>query len=132
MYRIGNDHLVELLDRNFFMSNVRQQLDSTYRFPNALGQQTTVPTSCDDAKLRSMKTNLELEDNRISILDLNDIEASKYDDELPMGFTVQLLTGEVLEKYPQLDPQKRPIKVCDEFIPPFAFEGEEYFSAIEC
>jgi len=95
------------------LSNIRQQLDSAYRFPTALGQQTTVPTSFEDAKLRSMNTNIELEDNRISILDLKDIETIKYDDELPMGFTIQLLTDEVLEQYPQLDPRKRPIKVCD-------------------
>jgi hypothetical protein len=93
------------------LSNVRQQLDSAYRFPTALAQETTVPTSFDDAKLRSMNTNLELEDNRNSILDLNDVETTKYDDELPMGFTVQLLTDEVLEQYPQVDPQKRTIKV---------------------
>ncbi len=98
------------------MSNIRQQLDSAYRFPTALGQQTTVPTSFEDAKLRSMNTNIELEDNRISILDLKDIETTKYDDELPMGFTIQLLTDEVLEQYPQLDPRKRPIKVCDHFL----------------
>jgi hypothetical protein len=98
------------------LSNIRQQLDSAYRFPTALGQQTTVPTSFEDAKLRSMNTNIELEDNRISILDLKDIETTKYDDELPMGFTIQLLTDEVLEQYPQLDPRKRPIKVCDHFL----------------
>lgn len=93
------------------MSNIRQQLDSTYRFPTALGQQTTVPTSFEDAKIRSMNTNLELEDNRHSILDLKDIETTKYDDELPMGFTIQLLTDDVLEQYPQVDPSKRSIKV---------------------
>ena len=113
IFVLGNDHLVELLDGSFFLSNVRQQLDSAYRFPTALAQQTTVPTSFEDAKIRSMNTNLDFEDNRLSILDLKDIEATKYDDELPMGFSIQLLTDEVLEQYPQLDPQKRPIKVCD-------------------
>lgn len=111
IFVLGNDHLVELLDGSFFLSNARQQLDSAYRFPTALAQQTTVPTSFEDAKLRSMPTNLELEENRISLLDLKDIESTKYDDELPMGFTIQLLTDEVLEQYPQLDPQKRSIKV---------------------
>lgn len=111
MFIPGNDHLVELLDGSFFLSNVRQQLDSAYRFPTALAQPTTVPTSYEDAKIRSMPTNLELEDNRISIMDLKDVEVTKYDDELPMGFSIQLLTDEVLEQYPQLDPQKRPIKV---------------------
>lgn len=113
MFIPGNDHLVELLDGSFFLSNVRQQLDSAYRFPTALAQPTTVPTSYEDAKIRSMPTNLELEDNRISIMDLKDVEVTKYDDELPMGFTIQLLTDEVLEQYPQLDPQKRPIKVAN-------------------
>ncbi len=113
---LGNDHLVELLDGSFFLSNVRRQLDSKYRFPIALAQQTTVATNFRDEKLRSMNTNLELEDNRISILDLNDVETNKYDDELPMGFTVQLLTDEVLEQYPQLDPQKRSTKVCNQLV----------------
>lgn len=113
MFILGNDHLVELLDGSFFLSNVRQQLDSAYRFPTALAQPTTVPTSFEDAKIRSMPTNLDFEDNRISIMDLKDAEVTKYDDELPMGFTIQLLTDEVLEQYPQLDPQKRPIKVAD-------------------
>jgi hypothetical protein len=98
------------------LSNIRQQLDSAYRFPTALGQQTTVPTSFEDAKLRSMNTNLDFEDNRISLLDLKDVETTKYDDELPMGFTIQLLTDEVLEQHPQLDPQKRTIKVRDYLI----------------
>ena len=93
------------------MSNTRQQLDSAYRFPTALAQPTTVPTSFEDAKLRSMPIKLEPEENRISLLDIKDLESTKYDDELPMGFTIQLLTDEVLEQYPQLEPQKRPIKV---------------------
>lgn len=112
------------------MSNIRQQLDSAYRFPTALGQQTTVPTSFEDAKLRSMNTNLQLEDNRLSILDLTDIDSTKYDDELPMGFTIQLLTDEVLEQYPQVDPGKRPIKVYNYF--PLFCLMKNSFSVIEC
>ena len=47
-----------------------------------------------------------------------------------MGFTIQLLTDEVLEQYAQLDPQKRSIKVCDYFINSFVYET--FFSVIEC
>ena len=93
------------------MSNARQQLDSAYRFPTALAQQTNAPTSFEDAKLRSMNTNLDFEDNRLSVVDIKDLEATKYDEELPMGFSIQLLTDEVLEQYPQLDPRNRSLKV---------------------
>lgn len=98
---LGNDHLVALLDGSFLLSNARQQLDSAYR----------LPTSFEDIPLRSMTNNLEYEDNRFSVVDIRDLETTKYDEEVPMGFSIQLLTNEVLEQYPRLDPRTRSLKV---------------------
>ncbi|CAF2731013.1 unnamed protein product [Rotaria sp. Silwood2] len=110
LYLSGNEHLVQLLDENFLLSNVRQQLDAEYRFPTAVGRQITVPTSIEDEKLRNLNTNIESLENQISICNLNDNELTKFDDEVQMGFEVQLLTLDLLEQYPQLDPIKRSIK----------------------
>ncbi|CAF3749028.1 unnamed protein product [Rotaria sp. Silwood1] len=112
LYLSGNEHLVQLLDENFLLSNIRQQLDAEYRFPTAVGQQITIPTSIEDEKLRHFNNNNNIEsiENQISICNLNDIELTKFDDEVQMGFEVQLLTLDLLEQYPQLDPIKRSIK----------------------
>ena len=92
------------------MSNIRQQLDAEYRFPTAVGRQAT---SVEDEKLRNFNTNIELLENKISTCELNDYELTKFDDEVQMGFDVQLLTPDLLEQYPHLDPTKRSVKVCD-------------------
>jgi hypothetical protein len=60
-----------------------------------------------------MNSNIEFEENRLSVVNLKDFESIKFDDELPMGFTIQLLTDDVLQQNPQVDPSKRSIKVCD-------------------
>lgn len=52
---------------------------------------------------------------QISLCDLNDAEVTKFDDEVQMGFEVQLLTPDLLEQYPQFDPTKRSNKVCNEY-----------------
>jgi hypothetical protein len=111
---LGNDHLVQLLDETFFLSNIRQQLDAEYRFPTALARQLTIPTSIDDEKLLNMKNEPMV--TRISIPELNGDDAIKFDEEVHMGFEVQLLTDDVLQKYPQLDPMTRTIKVINYFI----------------
>ncbi len=94
------------------MSTIRQQLDAEYHFPTVVGGQTTVPTSIEDERLRNMDTNTESLENQISIDDLSNIEITKFEDEVPMGFEVQLLTADLIEQYPQLDPTKRLDKVC--------------------
>ena len=98
------------------MSNLRQQLDAEYRFPTAVGQQITAPTSIVDEKLRHFNTNTESLENQVSMYDLSDTELMKFDDEVQMGFEVQLLTPDLLEQYPQLDPIKRSIKVNSHFV----------------
>ncbi|CAF0724580.1 unnamed protein product [Adineta steineri] len=107
LYLAGNQHLVQLLDENFLLSNIRQRLDAEYHFPTVIGGQSTIPTSIEDEQLHNMNTNIESFDNKISIDDLNNIEITKFEDEVPMGFEVQLLTADLIEQYPQLDPTKR-------------------------
>lgn len=60
-----------------------------------------------------METHTESLENKISIDDLSNIEITKFEDEVPMGFEVQLLTADLIEQYPQLDPIKRIDKVCN-------------------
>ena len=99
------------MDENFLLSNTRQQLDAEYHFPTLVGGQPTGPTSIEDEQLRRMDTNIEAIDNKISVDDLNKIEVTKFEDEVPMGFEVQLLTADLIEQYPHLDPTRRSDKV---------------------
>lgn len=112
---LGNEHLVQLLDENFLLSDLRQQLDAEYRFPTAVGRQITLPTSIEDEKLRNFTNNIESLESQFSVCDLNDTELTKFDDEVQMGFEVKLLSPDLFEQYPQLDPMKRSIKVCHYF-----------------
>jgi hypothetical protein len=91
------------------LSNIRQQLDAEYRFPTAVARQLPIPTSIDDEKLFNMKS--EPMETRVSIPELNGDDRIKFDLEVQMGFEIQLLTDEVLQRYPQLDPMTRSIKV---------------------
>ncbi|CAF1573276.1 unnamed protein product [Rotaria magnacalcarata] len=107
LYLSGNEHLVQLLDEKFLLSNVRQQIDAEYRFPTAVGLHVSLPTSVEDEKLRNFNNNIESLESQISLFNLNDVEITKFDDEVQMGFEVQLLTSDLLEQYPQLDPMQR-------------------------
>ncbi|CAF1643001.1 unnamed protein product, partial [Adineta ricciae] len=107
LYLAGNQHLVQLLDENFLLSNTRQQLDAEYHFPTLVGGQPTGATSIEDEQLRRMNTNIETIDNNMSVDDLNNIEVTKFEDEVPMGFEIQLLTADLIEQYPHLDPTRR-------------------------
>ena len=113
--------MVQLLDEKFLVSSIRNELDSQYRFPTAVARQLATATSVEDEKLRQFTSsidNLELNDpNFLS----DEMEFTKFDDEVQMGFEVQLLTPDLIEQYPQLDPSKRTIKVNieDEFFETF-------------
>ena len=114
---LGNEHLVALLDGNFLRSSIRQQLDAEYRFPTAVGRQFTGASSVEDEKLRELSTNMESLETRVADWELTDSELTKFDDEVQMGFDVQLLTPDLLEQYPHLDPTKRSMKVCKQLLP---------------
>lgn len=113
---LGNEHLVPLLDGNFLRSSLRQQLDAEYRFPTAVGRQLTGATSVEDEKLRQLSSNMESLETKIANWELTDSELTKFDDEVQMGFDVQLLTPDLLEQYPHLDPTKRSMKVGAELL----------------
>jgi hypothetical protein len=113
---LGNQHLVQLLDEKFLLSNVRQQLDAEYHFPTLVGGQPTAPTSIEDDQLRRMDVQTESIDNKVSADDLSNIEVTKFEDEEPMGFEVKLLTADLLEQCPQYDPAKRVDKVRDRLL----------------
>ena len=90
---------------------MRQQLDAEYRFPTAVGRVVSSATSVEDDKLRNVHTIVESLEIKLSTCDLNDTDLTKFDDEVQMGFDVQLLTPDLLEQHPHLDPTQRSVKV---------------------
>jgi hypothetical protein len=71
----------------------------------------TGASSVEDEKLRQLSSNVESLEMKVANWELTDSELTKFDDEVQMGFDVQLLTPDLLEQYPHLDPTKRSMKV---------------------
>lgn len=94
-----------MLDERFLQSAVRRQLDDQYRFP------IVNSNNIEDEKLRQITDNIENIDLQTPTFLPDECDQIKFDDEVQMGFEVQLLTADLLEQYPQLDPTKKSNKV---------------------
>jgi hypothetical protein len=99
----------------FLSSPVRAQLDAEYRFPTAITRQLAGANSQQDEKLRQFNTQLESLEAKVFDWQLNENDLTKFDDEVQMGFDVQLLTADLLEQHVHLDPTKRSMKVSDRY-----------------